>query len=144
MDIDFLPDKVKPKNDKNKPHEPKLAKKTVEALELVFDHGIEPRKALIMASGNPRPHYNTVHQFKAKCKKWGIERPAAQKIAHTALIQFAAGRPVNGIEPKSIDVRAAAERIIDQTTPVMRRTEALNINMDISPVDLSRYLREGI
>jgi hypothetical protein len=97
----------------------------------------------MVVSGNISPHRNTVSNLKAKCAKWSIERPAAQKIAHSALISFAAGRGVNGIEPKAVDIRASAERIIDQASPIIRRTENLNINADICPVDLAKYLTTG-
>ena len=59
-------------------------------------------------------------------------------MAHSALLRFASGKDVNGIEPKATDVRACAERIIDQATPITRRTESVSINIEC-PVDLSRY-----
>lgn len=120
----------------------KLAGKTKQAMQLVIDHGVDPRKALMMVTGNPAPHRNTVNNFKKKCAKWSIEHPSTQKIAHKTLAAFASGQGVNGIEPKSIDVRAAAERIIDQCTPVVRQVQNMNLNVDFAPVDLSRYLSD--
>lgn len=137
-----IPEVVIKKRKPNKPHA--LAKKTREAMKLVHEHGLEPKNALMLVTGNPKPHRNTVTKFAEKCAKWSIERPAVQKIAHNTLAAFAAGKEVNGVIPKASDVKAAAERIIDQVTPIVRRTENLNVNVDICPVDLSKYRKDGL
>ena len=129
-------------HENNTGKEIKITGRTMQAIKLVTENGLDPKTALMVVTGNMKPHRNTVSNLKAKCAKWSIERPAAQKIAHSALVNFASGRVVNGIEPRASDVRACAERIIDQATPVTRRLESLNVNVDACPVDLSRYLSE--
>lgn len=140
---DFLPESVVPKQAVKPPHRPQnppMMKKTEEAIKLVVEHGIEPLKALMIVNKKDTISRGSVHNLNKHVAKWSIERPAAQKIAHSTLLKFASGNSVNGIEPKAVDVRACAERIVDQSTPVTRRTESVNINVDVCPVDLSRYM----
>ena len=115
-------------------------KATRQALELVVNHGVEERTALMLALNKPKVSDGAVTGLRDKVARWNIEHPANQKVAHNTLLSFSAGKEVNGIVPKATDVRACAERIIDQATPVTRRVENLNINIDMHPVDLSRYL----
>lgn len=140
--MDFLPDSITPTQKlRTRPGKmPAMTSKTVEAVQMVAVHGMDPVKALTLLSGGKPPSYDRVNKLKKDVARWSIERPGAQKIAHSALLKFASGKDVNGIEPKAVDVRACAERIIDQATPVTRRTESININVDVHPVDLQRYL----
>lgn len=143
--MDFLPDSIAAVQQTPKPWNGgrKLGgmnPKTVEAIELVVEHGIDPMKALMIARNGESVSLRTVARLKEKVARWSIERPAAQKIAHSTLLKFAAGLPVNGVQPKATDIRASAERVVDAMTPVTRRTENLNLNADYCPVDLeSRY-----
>lgn len=119
---------------------PPMIGRTKEAVLLVTEHGVEPKKALQIIGNGKEPTRDAVRRLNKHVARWSIERPAAQKIAHSTLLKFASGHAVNGIEPKAVDVRACAERIIDQTTPITRRTESLNINVQAHPVDLADYL----
>lgn len=140
---EFLPESVVPEQAIKPPHRPQnppMMKKTQEAIKLVCEHGLDPERALQIVNNKTTISRGSVHNLNKHVAKWSIERPAAQKIAHSTLLKFASGNAVNGIEPKAVDVRACAERIIDQSTPVTRRTESVNINVDVCPVDLGRYL----
>lgn len=143
--MDFLPDDIQPVQEQAKKY-PGGRKaggvnaKTQQVIEMVVEHGMEPRKALMIVHDDPNPSRHQLRRIKEKVARWSIERPAAQKIAHSTLLKFASGNAVNGIEPKAVDVRACAERIIDQSTPITRRTESININVDVHPVDLSQFM----
>jgi hypothetical protein len=143
---DFLPESIAQElteSIKRPGKMPTMIAKTREAVILVAEHGVDPAKALQIVSGGNPPSRDKVRNLNKHVAKWSIERPAAQKIAHSTLLKFASGHGVNGIEPKAVDVRACAERIIDQATPVIRRTETLSINVDCCPVDLSKYGNYG-
>lgn len=118
-----------------------FTKRTQEALTLVVEKGMDPKTALMLATGNMNPSGDTMTRFREKVAAWSLRNPKNLKIASETLIKFAGGKDVNGIVPKASDVKAAAERIVDASDPVIKRTESVNVNIDFSPVDLAKYKR---
>lgn len=118
-----------------------VTRKTKEAITLVLDKGMSEKAALMVATGNPNPSYEAISKFREKVAAWSLKHPKNLKLASNTLVKFAAGEDVNGIKPKASDVKAAAERIVDASDPIIKRTENLNVNIDFSPVDLSKYRR---
>lgn len=115
-----------------------LCKTTMEAVKLSAQYDIPPDQAYQALNGRlPAP--DTLKRMEKHIEKWSLHHPASLKAASKSIKAFAAGQEVNGIKPKDSTVLAAATRIVDQTDPVIKRSENLNINADLHPVDLAKY-----
>jgi hypothetical protein len=115
--------------------------KTIMAL---MEKGMDARTALIVGTGNIDPHRNTVTQVKKKYEKWSLARPAMVKLAHQAVQETLAMKPIitsdgKEIHPSHTNRLAAAAMVADRAEPVVRQNVNLNLNAEISPVDLDRY-----
>jgi len=83
-------------------------------------------------------------KIERKMARYGITTPRRRRQAEETLDKFLRGETVGQV--KSINastVMAAVNAVIDRADPKVTRTENLNLNADISPVDLSRYLASG-
>ena len=89
-----------------------------------------------------------VSQVKSKFKKSGIIRnikdyknavKAHRKIVNAFLDPDKESLPFT---LKGSDVNTCIDRIFDRFDPVVRQSMNLNVNADISPVDLSKYLNK--
>ena len=118
-----------------------LNKRTRVALDLITQQGLDPRQALILASGGNEPSYNQVANVKAKIEKWSLKHLDSLRSASKTIKLFASGNEVNGIKPAHATVLAAAQRIVDASDPIIRRSENVNVIVTADPVDLSRWRR---
>ncbi len=114
--------------------------RTAKAVSLIAEHGLPVKEAYMIASGGNMPSPATVSRLKEKVERWSLRHPAALKVASKTIRSFAKGEDVNGIAPKDSTVLAAAQRIIDASEPVVKMQQNLNVNVDIHPVDLDKYL----
>lgn len=156
-DLDFLPDviQVKTEEKRGKPHGA-LSHKTRKALALVIDHGVEPKEAYMLTHGKA-PSKDAIARLKQKCDKYSLQRPALQKLATNAVKDTLQGKEVrydavkilaNGqkvpyqevVVPSYTNKLAAAAMVHDRVDPVVRQNMNLNVNAEISPVDLTKYL----
>jgi len=127
--------------------QPRFYGKTKRAMDLVVNHGVEPKEALILATGNTTPTPKTVIEFKEKVRKYSLSRPSMVKKAFSAVQETLDMKPIltadgKEIFPSHTNRLAAAAMVADRVEPMVRQNVNLNINADISPVDLDRYRNE--
>jgi hypothetical protein len=153
-EVEIIPPRVK-KSAEPRKKPGTLSHKTVQALNLAVNHGVEPKEAYILANGKA-PSRATLTDFKRKVSKFSLQAPGMVKLAHQAVKDVLDGKEArydavkvfsNGKKVKYQEVMipthtnrlAAAAMIYDRTDPLVRRSENLNVNVDCSPVDLSKY-----
>lgn len=124
--------------------EPRLYGKTREACKLIVEHGVDPKTALALVSGNTTPHRDTVARLREKSNKYALSRPSMVKKAFTAVQEVLDMKPIKTKDGKEIfpshtNRLAAAAMVADRVEPIVKQNVNLNINADISPVDLDRY-----
>lgn len=128
-----------------------LAKPSKDAADLSIKYDIPIPEAYQIVTGK-LPDHRTVDKISQRVEKWSLHHPASLKAASKTIKAFAAGQSVGGtvdpktgklvgeIKPKDSTVLAAATRIVDQTDPVVKRAENLNITAELHPVDLLKYM----
>lgn len=122
------------------PKEPRFYGKTKRALDLVTEHGVDPKDALILATGNQNVTSGAVSHFREKVRKYSLSRPAMVKMAHQAIKETLAMKPVDigdgkQMFPSHTNRLAAAAMVADRAEPIVRAN--LNINADVeAPIDL--------
>lgn len=159
--FDFLPDEIKAKADEPESIETddkpvRFYGKTQKAADLVVHHGVDPKTALMLTTGKV-PDSGNLSRFNQKVSKYSLARPAMQKLAARAVQDTLSGKVVeieavkilgNGqkvpyiekIVPSYTNKLAAAAMVADRTEPIIRQNVNLNINTEVAPVDLSKYL----
>jgi hypothetical protein len=164
-DFDFLPDNIKVISPKDKitqeyaDNEDKSVRfygKHQQAADLVVNHGVEPKDALILVTGK-NPDRASLSRFREKVNKYSLARPAMQKLAHKAVRDVLEGKEVEvktqkvtpggkiveyteKLIPSHTNRLAAAAMVADRVEPIVRQNINLNINTEVAPVDLSKYL----
>lgn len=115
------------------------------------------RQGLTVADASEVVGYNLSYAYKVdkKSESFTINTPAMRKRALKAITETLDMKPVdreiyNSKTGEIITVKErptitnrlqAAGMVVDRSEPIIRRNENLNVNADISPVDLSAYLR---
>jgi len=137
-------------------HRPIFNHKTQKLMDLVTNHGIDPKEAILLTEGE-MPTPSRVSRLKEKARKLMVTAPKRVKSALQALddtlamkpITYEASKPVAGIGivdyqetimPSITNRLAAAAMILDRDQPIKNVNVNLNANAQISPVDLERYL----
>ena len=123
----------------------------MQAVKLSSEFDIPPHQAYQAIVGKlPAP--DTLKRMEQHIDKWSLRHPAALKSASKTIRAFAAGQAVGGtlnpetgemenqIRPKDSTVLAAAQRIVDQVDPIIRKSESISITVDCDPVDLSLFM----
>lgn len=128
------------------------SKKTITAIQLV-NSGLSPKEALKAVNYKKDIRPETVSRFKQKVNKYALSRPAMVKMAHNAIKDCLSDAPiinkrkdkqgkeiVEEIPPTWTNKIAAASMVYDRVEPIVRQNLNVNANMDVHPVDLSRWL----
>jgi len=86
----------------------------------------------------------SAYQVEHKLKNLAFVTDARVKRAHSVMDKLMRGKAWGSISHvKDSTAMAAAAAVIDRAEPKVTRTENLNLNATISPVDLSRYRASG-
>jgi hypothetical protein len=136
-------DAIMPETDENPPNQERFYSKLKEAANLVINPGVDPKAALTLTKGKI-PADATLSRFKSKLEKYSLTRPAMVKLAHNAIRETLQMKPVtlqDGKEliPSHTNRLAAAQMIADRIEPIIRVNQNMNINVDLDPVDMSKY-----
>ena len=117
-----------------------LCKATLEACKLSAEYEVPPVQAYQAITGRiPAP--TTVKRMETEIERWSLKHPTSLKSASQSIKKFSKGHDVNGIKPNASTVLAASQRIVDASDPVIKRSETVNVNIQVDPVDLSKYRR---
>lgn len=79
----------------------------------------------------------------AKRTLYSISQPQIVKKAVQAVSDTLDMQEVNGVKPTVSNRLQAASMVLDRVEPVVNKNLNINANLDISPVDLSRYVDKG-
>lgn len=127
------PELVEDSEEKDKKHYGKT-KKVMQYME----QGLTPQEAIKLATGKDNPHRNTISQVKKKYAKWSVMHPKRQKQVANA-VDYLVNSFVSGEKkyaPQVVDLYKEQE---DRRNPKVKQSLNLNLNADISPIDLSKY-----
>jgi len=124
--------------------EPRMYQKTLDAISIV-NAGVEPAKALQLVNNGRKVSGTSVSLFKSKLKKHSLSSPKIVKLAHNAIKDCLEDKAINDeIYPSYTNKLAAASLVYDRYEPAIKQVASLNVNLDCSPVDLSRYANKDV
>ena len=135
---------------------PKYLKKTLDAIKLV-EAGISPRDALQATNMVTKISAQAVSKFKAKLRKYSLTQPQTVHLASTQIKRILKAHAreeahkkvtksgevveyIDNVYPTDTNILAAAAMVYDRLEPAKTISQNLNINIDASPVDLSRWM----
>lgn len=145
-----------PETPENETKLPRLYGKTKRAMKLVIEHGVDIKEALVLANDGKKLTSGAISHFREKVRRHSLTAPGMVKLANQAIkdalqmkpITYEAAKVCAGIGvvdytetimPTITNRLAAASMVMDRDQPVVRQNVNLNANVDISPVDLSKY-----
>lgn len=106
------------------------------AYGLLRKNGLPVKKAAELIGYNPKYAY----QIDKKVGKYDLTDSKLVSQAHKVVKNIMKGKAWGDIETiKDSTALAAAESILDRHQPKVKQSLNLNINADISPIDLSKY-----
>ena len=138
-------------------NQPRMYEKTRVATDLVINHGVDPKTAMIFATNGKVPAVKTVEGFKAKLRKYSLTAPSMVKKARNIIrdaMDFKAveieqqafdrkkGEVVTYTEkiiPSYTNALTAAFSVADRDQPIRNVNVNLNVNTNIDPVDMDKY-----
>lgn len=120
----------------------KLKEKTRKAFDLC-DRGMEPKLALSVVNNGQPVTPTAVSLFKRKYEKYSLTTKKMQKLAHKAVQETLEMKEVNGVLPTVSNRISAAQMVVDRVDPIVKVNENHNVNVDLHPVDLSKYLKRN-
>jgi hypothetical protein len=136
---------------------PQLYGKTKRIINLINNHGHEPREAIKLVTGNTTPNRNTVADIRQKAARYSLQRPAMVKLAHKVVADTLKGKAdqihqqkvnkdgqvvdfIEQIAPTHTNKLAAAAMVFDRAEPVIRQNVNLNGDLkDFMPVNLADF-----
>lgn len=84
----------------------------------------------------------TAYVVKTKLNKLSLKHPKMVKSAASVVKNILSGQPFGAVDKiKDSTALQAAQMVYDRVEPAIRQTANLNLNCDISPVDLEAYRR---
>jgi hypothetical protein len=118
-----------------------ITDKTKEVLEYM-SMGLPAKKAYQLAKPGKEITRQHEHRIQKMFEKWAVNSPKLQKLAHLAIKDTLEMKEIEGIKPTVTNRLTAVQMVLDRTEPVIKINHNLNANIEISPVDLSKY-RQG-
>jgi hypothetical protein len=140
----------------DRPREGEIRSKTKKALELVAEHGVDPKDALTLVHGRQLAG-SSVKAFRRKAAQYSLTRPAMVKLAHDVVKNTLSGQVdtyttqklhrdgtvmtvTETLVPTHTNKLAAAAMVFDRAEPVIRQNVNLNGDLkDFLPVMLDDF-----
>jgi hypothetical protein len=119
----------------------KVTDKTREIIELV-SNGISIEKAYKLVKPERELTRKVKHDISEKVAQYSVLNPKRVKKASSVIDKILNGQTLDKdglIKPKSSDVVRIIEMIVDRNEPKVTINQNMNMNIDLSPVDLERY-----
>lgn len=111
-----------------------------QALALLIENDIKIPEAAKTLGYNT----NYAYQVSANLKKYGLTNKKMVKSASQVVKNVLDGKPWGSVDKiKDSTALTAAQMVFDRVEPAVKQSMNLNINADISPVDLSAYLNKN-
>jgi hypothetical protein len=139
---------------------PRFYNKTQQAVDLIVKHGVDEKTALVLSGCKTQMSNGNLSRFREKVRKYALTAPAMVKMAHNAVkdtlamkpITYEASKPVAGIGivdytetimPSITNRLAAAAMVLDRDQPIVRMNVNANLNSDMDPIDLAAFMSGG-
>lgn len=107
-----------------------------QAIMMLFDNGASAKSI----AKSLKLSLTQVYRVIEKGKKYDLADLPMQKKAMRTFSKCMDGKPWGQIKTvKASDAIAAAKEVSDRSQPKINRTQNLNLNVNLSPVDLSKY-----
>lgn len=133
----------------------KQLKKTLMAIQMV-NAGIPEREALMMVNNKRSISGQAIAELKHKVIQHGLTEPSMVKAMSSQVKRILKGRAreeahqkvtaagqvveyTDNVYPTDSNILAACAMVADRVEPIVHQVASLNLNMDLSPVDLSRW-----
>lgn len=114
---------------------------TIEMFEHI-ERGLSPEQARTLVKPDSKVSKQADYKLEKKYKQWSLTQPNKVKKASTIYDRALAGKPLtrnSDEKPSNSQVLAVAKEILDRQYPKVTVNQNLNINADLSPVDLEKY-----
>lgn len=102
--------------------------------------GVECKDALILATNGQIPNDWQIRATKKKYQRYQLNHPSMDRLARDAIKSVLKDGEIHGEKASAPTVMAAAAMVKDRTEPIIRQAVNLNINSEVSPVDLGKWL----
>ena len=108
-----------------------------------MDNGLSSEQARTLVKGSKPITKDGLVKINQKYNKWALTNPKRVKKASKIVDNVLSGKPLvkDGDKPTNNQILKVVQDIQDRVEPKITRQENLNINVDLSPIDLSKYKR---
>lgn len=167
LELNTIPQNINQETKKRKPaptcrKKPgDLSKKTLKAIELCAASDVDPKVALTILNNGKPPESRTVTRVKNNIEKYRLTHPRMVKLARNVVLNTLKGESreilqkkmsKNGevvefteqISPTVSNQLDAAKMVYDRAEPTVHQNVNLNLNAELSPVDLEKYKNIGL
>lgn len=111
-----------------------------ETLFKLVDTGMPLEKAYKVVNPDKELTPGNKKQVKRRYIQYSLTKPKLVKSAIQAVSDTLEMIEVNGVKPSATNRLAAAQMVLDRAEPIINKNLNINANLDISPVDLSKYI----
>lgn len=132
----------------------KCSPKTLAQLRMM-ENGVDALTALQLTNNKTNISPVTHSKLKTKYRRYSLQAPKMVKLAHDAVKDCLTDQPIinvkrdkdgneisEAISPTWTNKIAAASMVMDRYEPVITKSQSLNVTVEASPVDLSRWLNQ--
>jgi hypothetical protein len=120
-----------------------LQKDTLQMFEMM-DKGLSAADARKLVKPDKKVTRQADYLLAQKYKQWSLTHPKRVQKASKVYDNALAGKPLTANtddKPTNQQILGVAKDILERQEPKVTRTENLNVSVDLSPVDLSKYRR---
>lgn len=111
-----------------------------EAVFALVDKGMPLDKAYKTIRPDKELTTSGMNRLKQKYKQHTLTQPKIVKSAIKAVTDTINMVEVNGVMPSVTNRLTAAQMVLDRAEPIITKNLNINANLDISPVDLTKYV----
>jgi hypothetical protein len=107
-----------------------------------MDNGLSCEQARTLVKPNKSVTVDADYKLKANYKKWALTNPKRVKKASNIYDRVLSGKPLvdkSGDKPTNTMILSVAKEILDRQYPKVTINQNLNVNVDLSPIDLESY-----
>ena len=128
-----------------KPGHPDYLQPATKEVFTLMDKGLCAEDATKLIKNKDKLSPNAKTKINKKYAQYSLQKPAIVKLAHNAIKDTLNMTEVvdssgNVSIPSHTNRLAAANMVMERSQPVIKQNLNLNVNADVSPVDLSEYI----
>ena len=105
-----------------------------------LDKGLSIEEAYKLVKPDRELTRQAKHELCKKHELYSLQNPKRVKKAALAIDKTLSGQIVGDAkQPNASDILTAAKMVLDRAEPVINVNQNLNVNVDISPINLDKY-----